>query len=120
MFRPFKDILEKLCELGIFCKDEGAMESYIDERTSALQKNQREIEAKEALLANLDVVEAIKEDCNYYKNTQLAFFSDKLKRVTNELQEVERNLDNFESNYFSNIWRQKPSYNYFILILENS
>lgn len=74
LFRPFKNILEKLCELGIYCKDEGAIETYIEEKSEALSKNMREIEAKEALLANLDVVEAVKEDCNYYKNTQLTFF----------------------------------------------
>lgn len=74
IFRPFRNILEKLCELGIFCKDEGGMESYIEQKSADYAKNQREIEAKEALLQNLDVVEAIKEDCNYYKNTQLVFF----------------------------------------------
>ena len=79
------------------------MEDFIDSKTAELNKNQREIEAKEALLANLDVVEAIREDCNYYKNTQLAFFQDKLKRVTKELQEVERNLENFENHYFADI-----------------
>ena len=103
LFRPFKNLLEKLCELGIFCKDEGGMEDFIEQRTSEYQKNQREIEAKEALLANLDVIEAIKEDCSYYKNTQLAFFQDKLKRVNKELQEVEKSLENFENNYFSDI-----------------
>ena len=79
------------------------METYIDDKMSALNKNQREIEAKEALLANLDVVEAIKEDANYYKNTQLAFFSEKLRRVNKELEEVERNLENFENTYFADI-----------------
>ena len=54
-------------------------------------------------MQNLDIVEAIKEDCNYYKNTQLAFFNDKLKRVNKELQEVEKNLANFENTYFSDI-----------------
>jgi hypothetical protein len=103
LFRPFKNVLEKLCELGIFCKDEGGMEDFIDQKSAELAKNQREIEAKEALLQNLDVIEAIKEDCNYYKNTQLAFFEDKLKRVTKELQDVEKNLDNFENNYFQGI-----------------
>ena len=32
LFRPFRNILEKLCNLGIFCKDEGAMETFIDEK----------------------------------------------------------------------------------------
>jgi hypothetical protein len=103
LFRPFKNILEKLCELGIFCKDEGGMEDFIDKKAAELSKNQREIEAKEALLQNLDVVEAVKEDCNYYKNTQLTFFQDKLKRVTKELQDVDKSLENFENNYFSDI-----------------
>lgn len=79
------------------------MEDFIEAKSVEFQKNQREIEAKEALLQNLDVVEAIKEDCNYYKNTQLAFFEDKFKRVSKELQEVEKNLENFESNYFKGI-----------------
>lgn len=103
LFRPFRNILEKLCNLGTFCKNEGGDEAFIEGKTAALNKNLREIEAKEALLQNLDVVEAIKEDCNYYKNTQLAFFNDKLKRINKELQEVEKNLSNFENTYFSDI-----------------
>jgi hypothetical protein len=50
IFRPYRDFLTKMCELGVLCKDEVLLENSIEENSKKLESNHREIEQNEQLL----------------------------------------------------------------------
>ncbi len=62
LFKPFRNLLSKLCLLALLGKDELRIEDSIQKKKDMLEKNLRLIEQKQMLLSNADVQGIISED----------------------------------------------------------
>lgn len=103
IFKPFRNILSKLCLLALLGKDEVRIEESIQRKKDQLEKNIRLIEQKTMLLNNADIQGVISEDIQYYKTEQLAHFNEKLKRINNKLTDYKNQLANFEEKFFASL-----------------
>lgn len=67
IFRPYRNVLSKLCVLSMLAKDEVTIEQYIEKRQLEIEKNEREIEQTEQQLKTIDVHEFIQKDIEYFE-----------------------------------------------------
>ena len=103
LFKPFRNILSKLCLLALLGKDELRIEESIQRKKDLLEKNIRLIDQKQMLLSNADVQGVIAEDIEYYKTEQLAHFREKLYRIDNKLKDYKNQLTGFEEKFFASL-----------------
>ena len=103
IFRPYRNVLSKLCVLSMLAKDEVTIEQYIEKRQLEIEKNEREIEQTEQQLKTIDVHEFIQKDIEYFEYEQLSVFREKEDRIDAELRAIREKLENFEEKFFADL-----------------
>ena len=73
--------MSKLALLSILTKSQQSLEESIAAREKEMQKNLRDIEMKETLLRNTNILDLLADDLEFFKNVQQKFFSEKEKRI---------------------------------------
>jgi hypothetical protein len=81
IFRPFRNILSKLCLMSMLAKDEQGLEDYIQKKKEEIEKNSREIEQTETLLNTIDVHDFISKDIESFESNQIAMLKAKSERI---------------------------------------
>lgn len=103
LFRPYRDILAKLCDLSIHCKDEVELEASIENNSKKIENNAREVEQNDQLLQNVEAHNVIQADIEFLKNQQLKVFREKETRIEQQIQHAKNELQNFEAKFFSGL-----------------
>lgn len=103
VFRPFRNILSKLCVLALLSKDEQAIEEHIQKRKEEIEKNEREIEQTEQLLNTVDVPEFLSRDLESFEMSQIGVLRAKEQRIEQELRHVQGALEKAEEQFFQGL-----------------
>ena len=103
VFRPFRNILSKLCVLALLSKDEQAIEEHIQKRKEEIEKNEREIEQTEQLLSTVDVPEFLSRDLEAFEMSQIGVLRAKEQRIEQELRHVQGALEKAGEQFFQGL-----------------
>ncbi len=86
VFKPYRNVLSKLCLMGIYIQDLKKVEDYLEEKKTEISKNEKIIEHKKEFLEKMDLHDFIKEDIEYFENDQLKVFYQNEKRMEKDLR----------------------------------
>ena len=103
MFIPFLDVLEKLCELAKYAKDEVALEEYIEKKEHQILDNIKNIEAKENIQNTGDLATFISDEIKTFQQDQIRILQEKERRVEADLRQAQADLANFDKQFYQEI-----------------
>jgi len=64
-----------------------------------LHKIERDLEGRETVLKHLEIHNVLIEEVDFYKNKQIAFITEKRKKIEGEIRQIKHKIANFEDNF---------------------
>jgi len=92
-------LLTKICLLSLLYKDVINVEAKITDQEKDLHKIERDLEGRETVLKHLEIHNVLIEEVDFYKNKQIAFITEKRKKVEAEIKQIKHKIANFEEHF---------------------
>lgn len=102
-FKPFFNLLVRMCMLILYANDEKTLEDSIKRKHEKQAINMKEIDQKKDILENLNFHIELQEELNQYRDEKLPHFLKAQEFTKQQIDRITKQLDGFETHYFQDL-----------------